>query len=82
VPLKEEIKTDQERRREKEKKIVESGANNAYPDYENLLKERGEKEPYLLFTIKDTNGNVVRKLTEKPKVGLSRIQWDLSYPSK
>ena len=48
----------------------------------NLIWKRGERESYLLFTIKDDKGKIVRKLKEAPKVGINRIQWDLSYPLK
>ncbi|MDN5204664.1 glycosyl hydrolase [Fulvivirgaceae bacterium BMA10] len=80
--LKEGIKTREEQRREHEKKNKEDGKNNAYPDYETLKAEREEDKPYLLFTIKDANNRIVRKLTAKPKTGVNRIKWDLRYASK
>ncbi|MEQ9423065.1 MAG: glycosyl hydrolase [Cyclobacteriaceae bacterium] len=80
--LKDDIKTKVEIRREAEKERKEAGSDNSYPSYDNLLTERNEKDPYLLFTVKDTQGNVVRKLTEKAKKGVSRIQWDLRYAAK
>ena len=80
--LKEDIQSATEMRKEAEKKRRDAGTDNNYPSKEQLDAETAEKQAYLLFTIKDANGNVVRKLTEQPKAGVNRIQWDLSYPLK
>ena len=80
--LKEGIKTKKEVRRDAEKGAKEAGGDNPYPSYDELLDERSEQDPYLLFTIKDSEGKVVRKLTTKPKSGVNRIKWDLRYPAK
>lgn len=80
--LKEDIKTQKERRRETETEQKESIADTKYPDYESLKNERNEKDPYLLFTIKDSDGNIVRKLFQKPKAGVNRVKWNLSYATK
>ncbi len=79
--LKDAPKTLQDSRRESESENKKDGKNNAYPSYEDLKKERMEEDPYLLFTIKDDNGQVVRKLTTKPSKGLNRMTWDMRYAS-
>ena len=43
--------------------------------------EDTQAEPYLLFTITDESGAVVRKLKAAAKKGLNRIVWDLRYAS-
>ena len=35
--------------------------------------------PYLVFTVSDEAGNVVRKLTKAAAKGIQRIAWDLTY---
>ena len=80
--LKDEIKSLEEKRREKEKEALKEDEDNPYPTYEALKKERQEDKPQLLFEITDENGNLVRKLFTSPKKGLSRIEWDLRYASK
>jgi len=52
------------------------------PSYDELKAEREEPDPYLLFTIRDQNNNVIRKLTTKPKAGINRIKWNLRYAPK
>ncbi len=73
--LKDDIKSLQELRREKEKEST----NDAYPSYDELKSEREELDPQLIFTVKDSEGKVVRKLFTEPKKGLNRIHWDLRY---
>ena len=79
---KEKIQSQKDERRSQEKKNKKDGKDNAYPDYETLKSERNEDDPYLLFTIKDQSGNIVRKLTSKSKSGVNRIYWDLRYAPK
>ncbi len=77
--LKDEIKSLEDQRREREKEAKKDGRDNAYPTYDQLKAERVEAEPQLLFTVKDADGNIARKITTKPKKGVNRIQWDLRY---
>lgn len=53
--------------------------NYEYPTFEQLTKEDKENVPYLLFTFKDMNGNVVRRLESSYKSGINKIKWDLKY---
>lgn len=79
--LKDEIKTLKAKRQEEEKENIKQGKPIRYPTYEELLAERNEEEPYLLFTIQDMSGNVVRKLTTGAGKGVNRIVWDGRFPS-
>mgnify|MGYP000350869503 CR=1 FL=1 len=78
--LEESIKTIEEQREEREKKKFKDGEPVYYPEYEELKKERDEKPPYLIFTIKDQSGKVVRELRQPAKKGLRRVHWDLRFP--
>jgi photosystem II stability/assembly factor-like uncharacterized protein len=62
-------------RQEMEKK----SDHNAYPSYQELKDERMEIAPYLIFTMTNSDGEIVRKITTKPSKGLNRITWDLRY---
>ena len=53
----------------------------AYPTYEELKEESLEIAPQLIFTIKNDEGDIVRKLTAKPKKGIQRLKWDMRYAS-
>ena len=80
--LKDDIKSKTDLRRETEKKIKEGNGNNNYPSYESLKEEQTEKAPTLVFTIKNSSGEIVRKLFSKPTKGLHRLNWDLRYTPK
>lgn len=73
--LKEAPKSLTKERREAEKE----SPNDPYPSYEALKAERSEVEPFLLFTIKDSEGNIIRNLKSSPQGGVNRVMWDMRY---
>lgn len=79
--LKDSIKTEKQKRQEAEKKAMKKGISITYPTFDQLRAEDEEVPPYLLFTITDDAGNVVRKLKAPVKTGMNRVVWDFHYPS-
>ncbi len=79
--LKDTPKTLKQKRRENEKKLFEEKKPIPQPGFDELREEENEIPPYLLFTVKDEKGNVVRKITKRPATGVNRINWDLRYDS-
>jgi hypothetical protein len=77
--LKDGFKTLKEIRREEEKEKLEKGEDIKYPSYDRLESEMNESEAYLLFTVTDQQGNVIRKLKTDAKKGVNRIIWDFRY---
>ena len=77
--IKEKPKSLKEQRREAEKKLQERGKDVKYPDYNTLQKEQTEETPFLLFTITDEEGQVVRKIKKKISAGVQRLVWDFRY---
>ncbi|MEM6522681.1 MAG: glycosyl hydrolase [Bacteroidota bacterium] len=75
--LKDKIASKKDQRLEKEKETTD----DRYPSYDELKAEKNEEDPYLLFTIKNSSGQVVRKLTASPSAGVNRIHWDLRTAS-
>jgi len=79
--LKESLTTAESERKKKEKKLIEEGKAPVYPSPEQLRMEDNELKPYLLFTIKDSKGKVVKRMKRQASKGLHRSTWDFSYPS-
>ncbi len=79
--LKETLKTKEQMRREKEKIALEEGERIEYPSWEELRLEDREEEPAIIFTIRDSDGDVVRRITGPVGKGIHRVAWDLRYPS-
>ncbi|MFT5724916.1 MAG: photosystem II stability/assembly factor-like uncharacterized protein, partial [Bacteroidia bacterium] len=79
--LNEDLKTLKQKRVEAEKEIKKAKGDIYYPTPEALRLEDEEEKPYLLFVIKDTKGEVVRRLKAKASKGMQRIVWDFRYPT-
>ncbi len=72
-------KTLKEIRREKEKDLIENSQKIPYPTLDELRMENEEVKPYLIFNIKDKNGNEIKRLTKSISKGINRLAWDLRY---
>ncbi len=79
--LKEDIKSMKEKRQEAEKSAYEKKQAVYYPTMDSLRKEDNQPEPFLVFTVKDRQGQVVRHIKAPAKKGLNRISWDFRYGS-
>ncbi len=79
--LKEIPQTLKQKRREEEKKARAASKDIAYPDMLQLKAEDDEEKPVLLFTIRDEEGQIVRKIRERPQTGIQRVRWDLRHSS-
>ncbi len=77
--LKDDIKSLKEKRRDAEKERQKNKEDIKYPSYNTIISEKEEPEAYLLFTVTDENGNVIRKLKAEPKKGVNRVVWDFRY---
>jgi photosystem II stability/assembly factor-like uncharacterized protein len=77
--IKEVPKTLNQLRKEKEKDLFKEGKPIYQPTDEEIRTEQNEKNPYLVFIIKDDAGNIVRKLTKEASKGISRLSWNLEY---
>ena len=70
------------KRQKSEKELIKNKKDVSYPSYDNLYSESNEFKNRLIFTIKDSDGLVVKKVFKTPKKGLQRFQWDLRYEEK
>ena len=78
--LPESILTTKEKRRETEKEIEKQGGDTPYPGWQALRAEKSEEDPAVVLTIRDSNGELVRKIEGSAKAGFHRVAWDLRYP--
>ncbi|HUV13881.1 MAG TPA: glycosyl hydrolase, partial [Acidobacteriota bacterium] len=79
--LKESVDTKKKTRQEMEKETSKEGGTVSYPTWEELRAEAREEQPAILLSIRDEDGNIVRRLQGKPTAGVYRIAWDLRYPA-
>jgi len=79
--LKDGFKSLTDQRVEVEKKAVEAETEIVIPSFDDLRAEDEELDPSMVFTIRDADGNVVRRVKGCTKKGIHRVTWDLRYPS-
>ena len=79
--LKDDLKTQEKIRQEAEKENVEKWKDTPFPGYDVVEKERQETAPEVWLTVRDSDGNVVRRISGPTKKGFHRVAWDLRYPS-
>lgn len=80
--VKDDIKTIKEKRQEAEKEKIKKNEMVYYPSIDSLRLEDLQQSPYLVFTITDDAGNVVRRIKTAAKKGLSRTTWDFRTETK
>lgn len=77
--LKEAPKTLRQKRQEAERKAEREKQPIRYPTMEELRAESEETPPAVVFTIADSEGKIVRRLTSNAGAGMQRATWDLRY---
>jgi photosystem II stability/assembly factor-like uncharacterized protein len=75
----EEHKSLKDKRQKWEQERIKEKQDVRYPTYDELKAEREEAEPRLVFTIRDSKGQVVKKEFQKPSRGVQRFHWNLRY---
>ena len=78
--LRDGLETLADKRRKAEKETEEGGSAVSYPTWEELRAEDRAEDPMVVLTIKDSAGNLVRRLTGPTSKGINRVAWDLRYP--
>ena len=79
--LNESLETRKQQRRKAEKARAKDGDDNPYPSFDELRIEDREEAPSIILTIRDTQGNVVRRLTGPAGKGMHSIAWNMRYPT-
>src|SRR5205814_6218684 len=74
------IKTRKERRQDAEKEADKKGQPVGWPSPSDLRAEEEEEPPAMIFTVTDSTGRVVRRLSGPVTSGMQRVSWDLRYP--
>jgi photosystem II stability/assembly factor-like uncharacterized protein len=78
--INEDFKSLKAKRQSKEKQLRKDNKPLDYPSYSALKEEDFEQQSTLLFTVTDSEGNMIRRIKAPAKKGFNRIHWDLRYP--
>ena len=80
--LKDDLPSLTEQRIERESPRIEDGEDTPFPSFETITAELQETEPTIWLTVRDSDGNVVRRLKGPAKKGFHRVNWNLRYPQQ
>ena len=78
--LAEDSPTLKEKREKREKPLLEAGSDTPFPGFEAITEELQEFEPYVELIVRDSDGNIVRRINGPTTKGFHRVNWDLRYP--
>ncbi len=78
--LKEDLQSLAEQRQEEEKEKLENWEDTPFGGFDAAEKERREAGPEIWLTVRDADGNVVRRISGPTKKGFHRVAWDLRFP--
>ncbi|MCB1582683.1 MAG: hypothetical protein KDI92_06450 [Xanthomonadales bacterium] len=79
--LPESLQTAKQKRQEKEKKVIKDSEDVPFPGWDALDVEVNEVEAKVWLTVKNAQGNVVRRVAGSNKKGMNQVAWDLRYPA-
>ncbi|MDZ4805220.1 MAG: glycosyl hydrolase, partial [Candidatus Eisenbacteria bacterium] len=79
--LRDERKSMKKLRQEIEKTLAKESKPIPRPTWEGLTAESREEDPFVLITIKDAGGQIVRRLRGPAGSGIQRLAWDLRGPA-
>lgn len=79
--LKDSLLTAKEKRQEAEKKLIEDKKYPKYPSWEVVEAENQEAAPAVYVEVRDSDGDVIKRVEGKAKKGLHRITWDMKHTS-
>ena len=78
--LAEGLRTLEAERQSAEREAAGRGEDNPYPTWEEFRAEDREEDPAVVLTVRDVDGQVVRRVTGPTSAGIHRVAWDLRYP--
>ncbi|MEL7335231.1 MAG: glycosyl hydrolase, partial [Planctomycetota bacterium] len=77
--LKDTLKTNREKRREKDKSSARAGKDTPYPSWDEFKAEDREAAPRVVLTIRDAKGKVVDRINGSTSKGMHRTHWDMRH---
>ncbi len=78
--LKDDLKNKKESRQTVEKERISDKLPLEFPGWDAVELERRDSGPAIWLTVRDSGGNVVRRIKGPVTKGFHRVAWDLRYP--
>ena len=78
--LAEGFPTAEKQRQEQEKAALKDNKAVKFPGWDSVIAEQRETAPALKLVIKNSDGQVIRRIEAPTKKGFHRVAWDLRHP--
>lgn len=78
--LGDDIQSLSEQRIADEAPLIEAGEDTPFPGFQAITAELQEAAPEVVLTVRDSAGNIVRRLPGPATRGFHRVNWDLRFP--
>ena len=78
--LKESALSVREQRRERERALAAAGEALPYPGWDELRAEDRAEDPAVFVVIRNSDGEIVRRIPAPGTAGIHRAAWDLRHP--
>jgi len=79
--LKDELLTDENKRQKQEKLDKKAKKPLKFPGWDVVEAERLQQKPEIWLTIKDAEGDIIRRIQGSTKKGFNQAVWDLRFPA-
>ncbi len=79
--LKESLESRHETRRKTERELAAKGESVTIPSWDELREADLEEAPFIVVSVEDASGAVVRRIAAPSTAGIHRVAWDLRWPS-
>lgn len=79
--LKDSLQTRKQERQEREGEIAKEGGDTPIPGWDALREEELEEKPSVVLTVRNDEGEVVRRIPAPATKGVHRVHWSLTYPT-
>lgn len=79
--LKDELKSNQAKRQKQEAEMLKSNKALKFPGWDVVDAERTAKDPQIWLTVRNQQGDVVRRIVGTTNKGFNQVSWGLRYPA-
>lgn len=73
------LRTRKEKRQKEDKKARKEERKIKYPSLEEFRAEDREEDPYMLFVIRNSGDEIIRKIKAGTTPGIKRLTWNLRH---
>jgi len=73
------LSTRKEKRHKEDKKARKEERDIKYPSLDEFRAEDREEDPYLLFVVRNSGDEIIRKLKTGTSPGIKRLNWNLRH---